>query len=394
MCIRDRDGGWRLLLAEPGMPLAVEPAAPWQQLLGWPVQPRSWTALPWPEAVGAALPLVATRAVSGVAETTEGARLAASSAAPGISLALAGALAAALVALSGLRAALARHSFGWRQVLSGLLVLLAVLGPGATLGVWVARHDIALTATDVPVVPAIGRQMQESGGLRVLALEPAGDGVVATLLRADGRQLTDSSRVLQIRSTLGAPADPAQSEVARLAARLAVGASSDVSDDLDALGIGAVLVPPGEDAERAVLAGRLDATPGLERVTATASGTIWRSGGLTAGTAGWARVLDATGGSTGEVLDVLPAGAEPGLDVELAAGDGPRLLVLAERSDAGWHARLDGQRLRAVETTWRQAFELPAEGGHLVVEHAPAMRTPWLIPVSYTHLTLPTKRIV
>ena len=413
-----RDGGWRLLLAEPGMPLAVDPAAPWQQLLGWPVQPRSWTALPWPEAVGAALPLVATgvilllalpallhrpprgraariawltvavgtaaalastRVVSGVAETPEGARLAVSSAAPGISLALAGALAAALIALSGLRPALARHSFGWRQVLSGLLVLLAALGPGLTLGVWVARHDIALTATDIPVVPAIGRQMQESGGLRVLALEPAGDGVVATVLRADGRQLTDSSRVLQVRSTLGAPADPAQSEVAGLAARLAVGASSDVSADLDALGIGAVLVPPGEDAERAVLAGRLDATPGLERVTATASGIIWRSAGLAVGTAGWARVLDATGDTTGEVLDVLPAGAEPGLDIELAAGDGPRLLVLAERSDAGWHARLDGQRLRAVETTWRQAFELPAEGGHLVVEHAPAMRTPWLI---------------
>jgi hypothetical protein len=111
-------------------------------------------------------------------------------------------------------------------------------------------------------------------------------------------------------------------------------------------------------------------------VTATASGIIWRVTGATS--AGWARVLDTTPGQDGALLEVLPADGD-GVDHELAAGTGPRLLVLAERADSGWHAELAGEPLRAVETGWQQGFELPAEGGHLVVEHAPVPRTPWLV---------------
>ena len=51
--------------------------------------------------------------------------------------------------------------------------------------------------------------------------------------------------------------------------------------------------------------------------------------------------------------------------------------MLAERSDPSWRAWLDGVPLRAVETGWRQAFEVGAGGGHLVVRYQPAERRPW-----------------
>jgi hypothetical protein len=229
--------------------------------------------------------------------------------------------------------------------------------------------------------------------------------VLATVLRHDGMQLTDTSRTADAAAATAAldaaldaaitdattdattaddtaddtaadAADPTTA-VADVAARLFAGSSVDVSADLDTLGIGAVLVPPGTDTARGDLAGRLDATPGLERVTATAAGTIWRSAGLGAGTAGWARIE--VGGVDGEVEAALPASPDGTLDTTIDEGAATRLLVLAERSDSGWHATLDGRSLRAVESGWRQGFELGADGGHLVVEHEPATRVPWLV---------------
>jgi GT2 family glycosyltransferase len=411
------DGGWRLLVAEPGVPLGGAAAPAWQQVLGWPVQAPEWTAFGWPEPVGTLLPLVATgvilllgvpalllavpraraarvawvavaigtaaalaasRVVTGVADVLDstGAVDAVASAAPGISLALAGALLAALLAAAAVRTTLDRHTFGWRQVLVAVVALLAVLGPGVTLGAWTWQHrsgtGLAMATSGEPTVPAVGRQMQQSAGLRVLTLEATTDGVVAGVLAHDGRQMTEISRVVE--ASRGD--DPARLEVADVAARLAAGATTDVSGDLVALGVGAVLIPPGAGPDRTALAARLDATAGLERVTATASGIIWRVTGATS--AGWARVLDAGPGQDETLLEVLPADGD-GVDLELSAGSGPRLLVLAERADSGWHAELAGEPLRAVETGWQQAFELPADGGRLVVEHAPVTRTPWLV---------------
>lgn len=403
--------GWRALLAEPGAPLVTSPAPSWQQLLGWPVTPDALPG-PWTTAVGEVLPLVATGVVvalalpalvlrppAGRAGRTGwvvglvglGAALAATrvavgvadgattvaSAAPGLSLALAGLLAAVLPAAGNLRTALSRHSFGWRQALVGVLAIVATVGPASVLGVAIAdRGDIDLTAVEGHIVPAVGRQLQQADGLRVLILEPGADGVVATVARQDGRQLTEVSRL--VTATAGRTAQPAAgAAVAELAARLYAGSSTDVGADLDALGIGAVLVPPGADARLGDLAGRLDATPGLERVTATAAGTIWRSSGIGAGTAGWARVLDGTG-AAGQVLVALPGGQDGRLSAALPAGTGPRVLVLAETADGDWRATLDGRSLRAVDAGWQQAFEIGPEGGHLVVTHDPPTRTPWL----------------
>jgi hypothetical protein len=422
--------GWRVLVAEPGVPLAQARVPVWDHLLGWPVPAPEWSALAGtlPDQVTGALPLVASgilvalalpalflpvplaraarigwfaaavgiaaavaaeRTWVGVVETvaTEAPGVgvtawapAAASPAPGISLAAAGLLVAALVGAARVRAPLARTTFGWRQLTVGVIALLAVLGPAVTLGAWTWQHRGAAglepAVTEASVVPAAGRQMQRSAdAVRVLTLGVEDDGVVrAVVLRGDGPQLTDGSRLAGVRDLLP-ESDPAEIELADVAARLAAGSSSDVAADLGRLGIGAVLVPgPTGDAARTELVGRLDATPGLQRVTETAPGVIWRVDADGAGTtAAWARLAQEDGAAP---VPVAAAGGR--IDTVIDAGGSGRLLVLAERADPGWHAELDGRPLRAVPTTWHQTFEVGPGSGRLVVEHAPVVRTPWL----------------
>lgn len=425
------DGWWRVLIAEPVLPVAQTAAPALHQLLGWPVAPPEWTSLsgvlpeqvgggvvalvatgllvllalpalllPVPAArvarigwvaaaIGLAAAALAARTPVGVAQavdaTGEPAWVAVNaSSAPGVSLVVAGLLLAALVGSSHIRGALARRRFGWRQLTVGVVTLVAVAGPGATLGLWTWEHrggaGLEPRASEVSVVPAAGRQMQRSAeSSRVLMLQLEPDGAVrATLLRHDGTQLTEQSRLANLRD-LVASADAAEGELADVAARLVVGASGDGAGDLGRLGVGAVLVPvEPAGTTRTELVGRLDATPGLERVTETESGVIWRVDAAGAGTtAAWARLVeDAADDAAGP--QAVPA-ADGRVDTAIGPGAQGRRLVLAERADPGWHAELDGRPLRAVPTTWHQTFEVGADSGRLVVGHAPVARTPWLV---------------
>ncbi len=438
------DGGWRVLLADPGAPLAAgEPVPGWQYLLGLPVELPQWVVLPEPYATlapwgivgvvavvavlalavpgpagrgaragwllaacGVVAAVVAARVEVAVApvtgspgtDTPSGAVLVTAWPGAGVSLAVAGLLAAALAGAVGVREAMARHSFGWRQVGVGTVAVVAVLGPVAGLGTWSWHvHDAgpAPGVNEIPVVPAVGRQMQSPPQYaRILSVTVDDHGaVLATLMRHDGVQLTETSRTVEARRVAGpvgdavaVPPDDADVELADVAARLVTGTGQTVAADLHALGVAAVLVAPttddataaGADA-RARLVGVVDSTLGLDRVTSAESGILWRVGVEgQAGGAAWARLVVAGSGSEGALIDVVPAG-HGRVDTQLPAGDVNRLLVLAERADAGWWATLDGTRLRTVETTWRQAFEVGPDGGHLVVEHAAPGHRPWLV---------------
>lgn len=469
------DGGWRALLSDPGEPLRSTTAPAWQVLLGWPVAPGDApdatgvgvTAAPdvLQDLLGPWLPVVllassgvlalvalvglATSGGTGAAVAARvgwvlvalgvlgaavGARVEVGRAEevlvtawPGgaVSLVVAGLLIAALPAADGLRAALARHDFGWRQATAGVLTVLAVAGPAvlATAWVWSAldavgaqgRSVLALRTSDVPVVPAVGRQLQQSPeDVRVLRLVPSADDAVdAELLRDDGRQLTEVSRSVTARSATGgwgqarpADQDELDERAAQAVARLVAGGDDDVAAGLAELAVGAVLVPPPGDGTpdatagtrdddvaapdagsataadatpdaaraRAALVAQLDATPGLERVTETASGVIWRVAVADRGTTtAWARLQGEAGG------DPVVVPADDGtVRTRVEAGAADRVLVLAERPDPDWRATLDGRPLRSVRSDALQAFEVGAPGGLLVVEHAAPSRGLWV----------------
>ncbi|MET0433380.1 MAG: hypothetical protein ABW025_04360, partial [Cellulomonas sp.] len=475
--------GVRLLVADPGAPLASDPASAVAALLGVPVDATalvpSW--LPgwvpeavvtwWPVATGGAVLLLAliallrgapvARAVRlgwvaaalGLAAALVAGRVAVGEddgtvvvgwAGAGVSLAMAGLLAAAVLGTRGARAWLDRASFGWRQLTAAVVATVVVVLPlTAWIGwAWQARDGAAadLTTMDRAVVPAIGRQTQQSEDApRVLALvpsseDPASAGPAAgavdwQLLRGDGPQVLESAAAARTAGLAGGLTDPgaaepddADAEVEAVVGTLAVGSSTDVAADLAALAVADVLVPPLPEAEddltrqqsRTALIGRLDATPGLERITEGDSGVIWRvqpsggavgedaqaSGDDAAADAGpaaesvvpavvtaWARLVpdaratqDAAGLASADAVAV-PAvpGVVARVDTEIEPGDAGRLLVLAERADAGWRATLDGRPLRAVSDGWRQTFEVGGEGGRLVVTHTAPDRTAWTI---------------
>lgn len=449
--------GLRLLVADPGLPLSSTPRSPLEQLLGLPVAGDplvpavlpSVLATPWPALVGAAVLVAALLALVRGAPAARAVRLgwlaavvglaaavlvtrvqvavadgAAVHGWPGssVSLVLAGLVAAALTGADGLQARLARSTFGWRQPAAVLAVAAVGLAPVLALGTWAwqARDGAALTldALERPVVPAVGQQAQTSpDASRVLALTRDPAGVVGwQLLRGDGPQLVDLSSAVSTRTVDGplrapqaTPGDPATAEVEELVARLASGTSVDVSADLAALAVSDVLVPvaaasadPDESTARSELVGLLDATAGLERITENAAGVIWRvqATAVDPGTApvtvvtAWARLVEA---GVGPAADVAVAADARSVDTQVPAGAAGRLLVLAERSDPGWRATLDGRELRSVSDGWRQTFELGAEGGRLVVRHSAPAHRPWLVAQSVVGvmtvlLALPLRR--
>ncbi len=421
---RDLPGGsWRILLADPGVPLASDPGPSYLALLGWPTEPVTWPLLPEPAA--AIAPLVAGAVVGVVAMLAfvrrgglrpavagwllvavglaaafgasrvevglgvagaglEGSAVVRGWAGAGTSLVLAGLLVTVLTATDGLTRRLARHTFGSRQVGTVLLAAVVVISTAANAVAWTWRVVEARESGEptrvfalesrAEGVPALGLEMQRPPQqARVLALTPTGDEVTVSLWRGDGDQLDERSVVVAARTVAGAPpdtrispVDDADAALADLSAALAVGSAGNPADELAQHGVGVVLVPRQGGGARERLVAQLDATAGLERVTETAAGTVWRvappeGSELIART----RVVSADG----TVTAIVPS---DGLTVSgaIEAGEVERLVVLSERADDGWRATLDGRPLPARTVGWRQAFALGEDGGRLVVWYA------------------------
>lgn len=431
------NGGWRILLGDPGLATASEHPVAWQQLLGFPETVRPWFVADgvWGEvwryapALLGGLLLVAALvgllrsggrgtaarvgwavAATGLATAlVSGATVVASGVdgpvtgwpGSGLSLMTLGLLAAGVLGLDGLSEKAVSHTFGWRQVAVGALAGVLAAVPLSGLVVWTvqARGDdspVLVQALDRAIVPAVGQQMQTSGRqARVLALEAGPDGSVDyQLLHDDGPQLVDSSVVVDVARLTTRP-----DSLAVPVAQLSAGLDGDQVAVLGDAGVGAVLVPPSDDLARAELVSRIDTVAGLERITENASGTIWRvapdGSADTALQPGWADLYAPDDSGT-----LVPAGtlaATPlRVDVDVPAGVAGRVVVLAENDAPGWRATLDGRALRAVGDT-QPSFELGADGGHLVVEYERASRLPWLVLqgtvlVVFVLLALPVRR--
>ena len=291
---------------------------------------------------------------------------------PGVALQLSAVmiLAAALVAGNGVRNRLSRGSFGWRQLLAGLVAAAAAAAPVLAAGAWVLRGADDPLRRDVrPLLPAFAvAELAASPGLRMLVLAPMGGRLSYDLTGSSGT-LLDSAGIV-----------PEQGQQRALDAVVADLASPRGSDAAEALSTRAVRYVVLRDAPGAnAVASALDAQAGLVRRTSGAV-VLWQVlapsarlsilppavaelalGGARAPTAALLRTSRPT---------ALPSGRE-GANATVSAGGAGRLLVLAEARDPGWRASIGGKQLpRRTAWGWAQGFELPAAGGQVELSHS------------------------
>jgi hypothetical protein len=422
-----------LLLAEPGGPSARDHAGPdaWWHLAGLPADPWALAGGPLAAVAGvpatagdlvralavlAAVPVVLLAVVAVVAPRRSGRGITASwlaalaglavagvapllttvataggdrhtHAGPGLSLWWLGLLSAAVARADGAAGALrASRAIGARHAVAVVTGAVAVLSPLAALGLWAATGaaadpgDAWVHRGEPDVLPAVAvAEAEGPAATRTLVLRVDAAGVRWSLDRRGAPTLGDASAAVTADPARPAPggsfARSGQAQLLGVVGDLLSDTGSDERDRLSDLGIGSVLLlPPVDDAAL----GALDTAPGLVRVPAPGGAALWRvqlpAEQGSPGRPSRVRVV----GPDGATLQALPSS---GTAVTTAIGPGPagRLLVLAERADPGWRATLDGHRLAtAVHAGWAQAFELPAWGGRLTVEH----RAPYGVPVA------------
>lgn len=424
----------RALVADPGLPVPAVVPPPWLHLLLHPQAPARWQSLP--EQVSAVAPLLVAApllllaagalvrdgrrrgvligwliAVTGLAAALVAERVEVAVApggmvsgwsGPGVSLLALGLLVAAVHGLDGVQASLGKYWFGGRRLVAGLLAAVAVVTPLAGLGAWTGQRAQGGGAEVAAGVPAPAPRLADPDVLPGVAIEAAasarqsrtlvlherpGDDISSFLAREGGPRLGDSSTLLEAAAvpgsagTASAGSDAARRALEVTSVRLLAGTGADLRADLADLGVAFVLLraPVSDAAARS-----LDATPGLVRASGKGDDVLWRvepatGDGLEAADRGArARVLTAEGAP----LRALPRQGDS-IRAPVSAGGSGRLVVLAERADAGWRAMVDGVPLApGTRSGWAQSFVLPAAGGELTLWHEPAgerwVRWGWL----------------
>ena len=282
---------------------------------------------------------------------------------------------AALVAANGARSQLGRSSFGWRQLVSGLVAAAAVAAPLLAAGSWVARGaDGPLHRDARALLPAFAQaELEASPGLRVLVLAPGAEGRLAyELVGADGIRLDVTGMRAEARQ---------RRALDTVVADLASPRGSDAAEALSTRAVRYVVLRPGPATVD--LASVLDAQTGLVRRT-SGSVVLWqvvapaaRLSVLPPATA--QRALAGDRAPTPDLLRAarpvpLRAGAE-GAHPRLGPGPAGRLLVLADAVDRHWVATLDGRLLpRRTAWGWAQGFVLPQAGGTVVLHYDQSAR--------------------
>ncbi len=297
---------------------------------------------------------------------------------PGLALQISGLaiLTAALVAANGARTRLAQANFGWRQLVSGVVALLAIATPLVAAGSWVIRGaDGPLRRDSSTLLPAFAQaELAASPGLRALVLSPQGEARLSyALMGADGIRL----------DAAGLRTPPKQRAALDLiVADLASPRGSDAAEALSTRAVRYVVLRSG--AATTDLTAVLDAQTGLVRRT-SGSVMLWqvvapatRLSVLPPATA--TRALSGARAPTPDLLRTAgPAALRAGREAasaRIADGETGRLLVLADAADPKWQAKLDGKTLdRRTAWGWAQGFVLPAGGGTLELTYDQDART-------------------
>ncbi|WP_404499467.1 glycosyltransferase [Arthrobacter sp. GAS37] len=289
------------------------------------------------------------------------------------------------------------------RIVSAVATLLLIAGPLASMGLWATQNVLASADTSASAGGALGtpRLVQPSGQgtlpatavdhgqgpeqTRTLVIT-AGEngGYTSSLMRGAGTTLDSLSTIAAGRSIVGSPGqerlvadDDATASIRNAVATIVAGTGVDPRPGLEQLGAGFVVLKSADTAAQ-LTANRIDSVPGLVAVGKTDSGWLWRvtplnqAAAADAETAHRVRVVDAKGA----VVALLPSLGTSAAGNIPAGGDG-RLVVLAERADAGWSAWLDGRQLSPTTSGWAQAFTLPSTGGQIEIRYTTVWE-PWL----------------
>ena len=275
------------------------------------------------------------------------------------------ALAAAAFAADGWRADVASASFGWRQPVAVLAVIVACGSTVASLAWWVvaAPHG-DLARQPATTLPRYMTDAAEAGATqRIMAIHTDTDPVSYDLWLGDGDRLGDE----------GVFAAAESPELTALVAELiSQGRPADLARLAD-FAVAYVVVPRPYDV--AVVA-ELDAIPGLSRSSTNARRLAgWQVDIPT----GLVRVVDSGDSTASAEATVLSY--RDGADVVVASGGRERLVVMATPAGGTFDATLDGTPLDDVDAgsiETGKAFALGPEGGRLVVA-AEGQRRWWLV---------------
>ncbi|WP_433464453.1 glycosyltransferase [Spirillospora sp. CA-128828] len=275
---------------------------------------------------------------------------------PGVALLFAGAgvLLAATAAVQRGTEVLAGNHLIYKA--GGAVVVLAALtAPVLAAALWVigGAGDPA-GKLDPDTVP----QFVQGRGTRTLVLHREPSGRVSYTVLRDGRPRLGESEVV----TVGRAHDRLDDLVAGLAA----GREGDDGPALTRMGVQYLLVPyPAKDPLTKVL----DASPELTRLSRTGTFAVWR--------------LQATSARMmllqGSTVTPMPAG-RVNARVRIPPGTGSRTLLLAEPSDGGWRATLNGHDVKArTVDTWAQGYDIPSAGGEFELTRSMMMRHTWVV---------------
>ncbi|WP_170835456.1 glycosyltransferase family 2 protein [Arthrobacter alpinus] len=275
------------------------------------------------------------------------------------------------------------------KTMATLLSVILVAAPVASLGLWATQQlseqpgvpaltgsflPHGVTAGTIPATAADRGTGPEASRTIVLTVMTDG-GVQASLMQGAGTTLDAMSTIATASRIAGSPgsetvldSDPATAALEDTVAAMLSKSGIDPRAGLVELGVGFVVLRNGDTAAE-LLAGELEAVPGLDTVGPTDSGWLWRvkptyvAAGLT-DVVNRVRIVDSTGKAVAPVDS-----QDQNVSAEIPAGGSGRLVVLAERADSGWQATLNGAPLNATNSEWAQAFELPQDAGTLEIRY-------------------------